>query len=94
MGSGATAQRITYGASRGELIAVREHEEAMIPILKERGEMELELQKKTFAQYEKFNLLPEALDKQQPVFVTQAPAAKPNYLIYVLMGIAAYFLLR
>lgn len=101
MGSGATAQRITFGATRGEALAMQQHEQAMIPILQEKGEMELELQKKAFGQQleqtKELQLLADKFtvnEKQQPIFVPGTPAAKPNYLIYVAMAVGAYFLLR
>lgn len=96
MGSGATAYSIAWGTTTGQAAAMREHEQAMIPILKEKGEMELELQKKAFEQAKGLGLLENVIEKQQPIFVPGTPAAAPaisNWLLYAAIGIGVYFLL-
>jgi len=46
MGSGSRQERITFGATMGQARAMLEYEQAMIPIERERAEMQLEMQKK------------------------------------------------
>lgn len=103
MGTGASMQAASYGSVRGQALAQLEYEAAEIPILKEKGEMELELQQKSFeqqlAQAEKMNLLSSKLSGgTQPVYVTPAVAtaaatpAIPSWLILAGLAAAAYYL--
>lgn len=66
MGSGDRAYRIALGEAQGQAQAIQEHETAMIPIVKERGEMELALQQslfeQQFTQAEKLHLFSERIE--------------------------------
>lgn len=99
MGARSKAYEFSMALARGETQVQLEFEQALIPIMKEKGEMELELQQKSFEQQLKqakeMHLLSQQLaGKEQPVFVTTAPAvtAAPNYMLYIGLAIAAYFL--
>jgi len=104
MGSGAKMQRMAYGQARGESLGIQFHTEAMIPILKEQAEMELEVKEKTFAQeleqtrqlYLLANQLEGQTQPDQPVFVAAAETAKPksNLWLYAGLAVVAFFLFK
>lgn len=101
MGSGSTAYRVAIG----EAMAIQAHEKAMIPIIEQRGEMELELQARQFeqkyAQSEKLGTLPDQIEAAeramvQPVFMatTTAAPAIPKKVIFAAIAIGIYLFLR
>ena len=104
MGSGARAERIALGQTRGESLGIQEHEKAMIPILREQAEMEIELKGKAFTQdieqTKELYLLAKRFEdqgktQQQPTFVsTTAPAAgtkSPNIMLYIGLAILVWY---
>lgn len=106
MGSGATAQSVAYGQASGEAMAIQEHQLAMIPIMQEQTEMQLELRQKAFEQEleqtEKMNLLTVKL-QPEPILVPaeatgimgimETKPAASKYLIYAGLAILAYLFL-
>jgi len=104
MGTGARMQRAALGQTLGESLGIQQHTEAMIPLLKEQAEMELEIQEKTFAQEleqtKQLYLLANELEGQtqpdQPVFITATETAKPksSFLLYAGLALAAFFLFK
>lgn len=106
MGTGSRFYRAAYGQTTGQLKAMEEHTERMIPILRKEAEMQLEIQEKVFAQqFEQtkgLSLLAEELESkdkqqlQQPVYVSQPqqPAKAPNYVLYIGLAIAAFLLFK
>jgi len=98
MGSGGRAYRVLSGES----LAIQEHQLAMIPIMQQQTEMQLEMREKAFEQEleqtKKINLLAQQL-QPEPVFVprtaiAEPPPAKSKYLIYAGLAGLAYFLSR
>ena len=93
-----------YRMGKGQALAIEEHEQAMTPIIKERGLMELELQRLMFEQKyeqaEKLNTLPMQLESReraldQPVFMPAAaekPAMPKKLVIVALVILALVFL--
>lgn len=103
MGTGARYYRAALGQTRGESVAIQEHEEAMIPIMQERAEAEFEIQGLAFAQQieqaESLYLLAKRFEDQgqQPVFVPRSPAAVPppaesKYLTYIGLAVLMWYL--
>jgi len=85
----------------GEATAIQEHQLAMIPIMKEQTEMQLEMQEKAFEQEleqtKQMNLLSQQLLPGPVLVPAEKPVEKPaaaNYLIYAGLAALAFFLLR
>lgn len=103
MGSGARAERMAYGQVIGETKAMQEHQLAMIPIMKEQAEMELDIREIAFAQEieqtKKMNLLSQQLQPDPVLMPARVTDTKPkpkssDYLIYAGLAALAYFMLR
>lgn len=108
MGTGARYQRAALGQTRGESAGIQEHTLAMIPIMQEQAEVELEIKSKAFAQELEqakelylFAQRYEDQGKQQPVFVSAAtsaakpPAAKSSsYMLYIGLAVLAWYFLK
>lgn len=97
MGSGGRA----YRTLKGESLAIQEHQIAMIPIMQQQTEMQLEMREKAFEleleQTEKMNLLSMKL-QPSPIYIpAETKLEKPmesKYLIYAGLAALAYFFLR
>lgn len=97
MGSGARAYRTMMGESQ----AIQEHQLAMIPIMKQQAEIQLEIQEKAFVQEleqtKRMNLLSQQLQPEPVLVPAKKAVTKPvttNYLIYAGLAALAFFLLR
>jgi len=104
MGSGQKMYRMALGAAQGEAAAIQEHEKAMIPIMQEQAEVQLDISSRAFEQQieqaKRLSTLVDELDKKagattQPIYVTQeAPAQKTNYMLYAGIAIVAFIFLK
>ena len=101
MGSGSRQYRISLGATAGQAKAMQDHQLAMIPIMKEQTEMQLEMREKAFEQEleqtKQMNLLAMQLQPKPilvPAEVTETKPIEKKYLIYAGLAVLAYFLLR
>jgi len=97
MGSGDRA----YRQMKGEAMAIQEHQLAMIPIMQQQTEMQLEMRKLTFEQEleqtEKLNLLAMQLQPEPiliPADVTETKPVEKKYLVYAALAALAYFFMR
>ena len=97
MGSGDRA----YRQMKGEAMAIQEHQLAMIPIMQQQTEMQLEMRKLTFEQEleqtEKLNLLAMQLQPEPiliPADVTETKPVEKKYFVYAALAALAFFLLR
>lgn len=103
MGSGARMERMAFGQTTGEAKAFQAHQLAMIPIMQQQSEMELEVLEKKFAmeieQTKEMSLLSQQLQPEpilMPAQITSAagPAEGPGSknLVYAGLAILVYFL--
>lgn len=97
MGSGERQYRIALGEAK----AMQEHQLAMIPIMQEQSEIQLEIREKEFEQRieqtKQMNLLSQQLQPApilMPADVNQVEPGQKNYLIYAGIAILAFYLLR
>jgi len=101
MGTGARYERAAYGQALGEARAIQQHQLAMIPIMREQAEVELEIQEQKYAmdikQTEKLNLLAQQLQPDPvlvPSDVTQKKSVPKNLFVYAGLAALAFIFLR
>jgi len=96
MGTGARYERAAYGQARGEAKAIQEHQLAMIPIMKEQTEMQLELRGKAFEQEleqtKQMNLLSQQLQPDPILMPAQVTDEGPGSKNLVFVGVAILIL--
>ena len=101
MGARSKAYNFQMALLEGESVKMQEHQLAMIPIMKEQAEVQLELKEKAFAQEieqtRQINLLAQQLQPEpilMPAKVTETKPAGKEYLIYAGLAVLAFFFLR
>lgn len=104
MGSGARMERMAFGQTTGEAKAFQAHQLAMIPIMQQQSEMELEVLEKKFAmeleQTKEMSLLslqlqPEPILMPARITPSEGPAVPGSKnLVYAGLVALAYFFLR
>jgi len=97
MGSGDRAYRTLLGEAK----AIQEHQLAMIPIMQQQTEMQLEMRGEAFEQEleqtKKMSLLSLQLQPEPILMASEVTETKPvekKYLVYAGLAALAYFLLR